>query len=95
MTGEELNRQLATEEDISQKKAKAVIDIVFENLAHALAAGERIDIRGFGTFKVKTYEGYVGRNPKSGASVSVKPKRLPAFRVGKGLKERLNNGQPK
>jgi integration host factor subunit beta len=94
MNGEQLNRLLAMEEDISQKKAKAIIDIVFAHLTQALSAGERIDIRGFGTFKVKTYEGYTGRNPKSGVRVSVKPKKLPAFKVGKGLKERLNNGFP-
>jgi integration host factor subunit beta len=92
MTGEELNRLLATEEELSQKKAKTIVETVFECMAQALSQGERIDIRGFGTFKVKTYAGYLGRNPKSGASVRVKPKKLPCFKAGKVLKERLNDG---
>jgi integration host factor subunit beta len=60
-------------------------------MLESLAADERVDIRGFGTFKVKTYEGYVGRNPKTGAAVEVTAKRLPNFKVGKTLKERINS----
>lgn len=92
LTGEQLNRKLAQEEGLSQKKAKEIVDVFFQSMSESLAEEERVDIRGFGTFKVKRYEGYVGRNPKSGAAVQVAPKRLPNFKVGKALKERINNG---
>ncbi|MDJ0801809.1 MAG: HU family DNA-binding protein [Desulfobacterales bacterium] len=93
LTGEQLNKILAEKEGISQKKAKRIIDAMFQTMAESLALSERVDIRGFGTFKVKQYEGYVGRNPKTGESVEVKQKKLPCFKVGKALKERVNNGQ--
>jgi len=92
LTGEQLNRMLAQEEGLSQKKAKEIVDIIFQSMTESLALEERVDIRGFGTFKVKEYEGYIGRNPKTGTAVSVAPKRLPNFKVGKSLKERINNG---
>ena len=92
LTGEQLNRLLAEEEGLSQKKAKEIVNVIFESMTQSLAMDDRVDIRGFGTFKVKEYEGYVGRNPKTGEAVSVEPKRLPNFKVGKALKERINNG---
>lgn len=92
LTGERLNRILAQAEGLSQKKAKQIVDVVFQCMAESLAADDRVDIRGFGTFKVKTYDSYVGRNPKTGDAVEVTPKRLPNFKVGKTLKERINNG---
>lgn len=92
LTGEQLNKLLADKEGISQKKAKLVIDTIFQSMAESLQMTERVDIRGFGTFKVKRYEGYTGRNPKSGEAVDVKAKKLPCFKVGKALKERVNNG---
>ncbi len=92
MTGEELNRLLAEREGISQKKAKQVIDTMFDCMAETLRRGDRVDIRGFGTFKVKHYDGYLGRNPKTGETVEVKPKALPSFKVGKALKDRVNTG---
>lgn len=90
MTGEKLNRLLAKKEGISHKQAKMVIDAMFECMAETLIREERIDIRGFGSFMVKHYEGYEGRNPRTGEPVDVKPKKLPYFRVGKDLKERVN-----
>jgi integration host factor subunit beta len=92
LTGERLNRLLAQEEGLSQKKAKQIVDVFFQSMMESLAEEDRVDIRGFGTFKVKTYDGYVGRNPKTGAAVQVTPKRLPNFKLGKALKERINNG---
>ena len=59
----------------------------------ALKAGERIEIRGFGSFEIRHYKAYEGRNPRTGAKVDVKPKRLPFFKVGKELKERVNEGR--
>ncbi len=92
LTGEQLNRILAEKQDISQKKAKLIIETMFRSMAASLEASERVDIRGFGTFKIKDYKGYVGRNPKTGQSVVVGEKKLPSFKVGKGLKERVNSG---
>lgn len=92
LTGEQLNRKLAEGEGLSHKKAKEIVDIIFQSMTESLAMDDRVDIRGFGTFKVKEYGGYVGRNPKTGAVVAVEPKRLPNFKVGKMLKERINNG---
>ena len=66
LTGEQLNKILAEKEGISQKKAKRIIDTMFRTMAESLKASERVDIRGFGTFKVKQYDGYTGRNPKTG-----------------------------
>ena len=56
----------------------------------SLRRGERIEIRGFGSFEIRSYRAYEGRNPRTGTAVSVKPKRLPFFKVGKELKERVN-----
>jgi integration host factor subunit beta len=93
LTGEQLNKILAAKEGISQKKAKMIIETLFRSMAESLTRAERVDIRGFGTFKVKIYEAYTGRNPKTGEAVDVKPKKLPCFKVGKALKGRVNNGQ--
>jgi integration host factor subunit beta len=92
LTGEQLNKILAEKQGLSQKKAKLIVDTMFRSMADTLEAAERVDIRGFGTFKVKAYKGYTGRNPKTGESVDVCEKKLPCFKVGKGLKERVNNG---
>ena len=95
LTGEQLNRLLAQEEGLSQKKAKEIVNVIFQSMTESLAMDDRVDIRGFGTFKVKDYDGYIGRNPKTGAAVKVEPKRLPNFKVGKVLKERINSGTAK
>lgn len=74
----------------TREKAEKVVDIFFGEMAHALSKGERVEIRGFGSFFVKGYRSYVGRNPKTGSPVSVSPKKLPFFRCGKELKERVD-----
>lgn len=90
MTGEKLNRLLAEKEGLSRKEAKMVINTMFKCMTETLIREGRVDIRGFGSFRVKRYEGYEGRNPRTGEPVDVKPKKLPCFRVGKDLKERVN-----
>ncbi len=90
MNKSELIETLATEENISIKKAEDVVNTVFKGMEEALLREERIEIRGFGSFKVKHYDGYLGRNPKTGEVIQVKPKRLPFFKVGKELKERVD-----
>jgi integration host factor subunit beta len=80
---------LAAERGMSLKKAEDVVNTVFDTMAEALLAGERIEIRGFGSFVVNSYKAYTGRNPKTGESIAVNPKKLPFFKVGKELKLRI------
>ncbi len=80
---------------LSQQDAKTIVNTVFSAMANALARGERIEIRGFGNFTVRNYQAYQGRNPRTGTKVDVAPKKLPFFKVGKELKERVDQiGQP-
>jgi integration host factor subunit beta len=84
-------------EDLSEKlklpkgKAELVVNLIFDSMEAALRQGERIEIRGFGSFEVREYRSYEGRNPRTGDAVHVQPKRLPFFKVGKELKERVNS----
>lgn len=90
MNKSELIRTLAEETDLPFEDASLVVNTFFDAMKESLIAGERIEIRGFGSFKIKEYEGYAGRNPKTGESVDVVSKRLPFFRAGKELKEFIN-----
>jgi integration host factor subunit beta len=90
MNKSQLIEALAKEEDLALKKAEEVVNTVFGDMEKALANGERVEIRGFGSFKIKKYEGYQGRNPKTGEIINVSPKKLPFFKVGKELKERVD-----
>ncbi len=76
--------------DLSAKDAKKVCDTFFDSIKETLANGERVEIRGFGSFTVKKYKPYTGRNPKTGTQISVPPKKLPFFKVGKELKEKVD-----
>jgi len=75
---------------ISKKDTETIVNSVFESMAEALKRGERIEIRGFGSFQVKTRDSREGRNPKTGQLVSIPTKRTPFFKVGKELKERVD-----
>ena len=81
---------LQQEAGISKAKAEAVIDILFGAMSDALAKGDRVEIRGFCSIFVKDYKGYTGRNPKTGVPVGIPPKKLPFFKCGKELKERVD-----
>lgn len=72
------------------RKAEEIVDMVFKTMTDALVQGDRIEIRGFGSFVVKEYKGYTGRNPKTGQKITVSSKYLPFFKTGKELKERVN-----
>ena len=89
MNKSELIEALAVQKGLSCKKAEEIINTVFDAMADALVSGDRIEIRGFGSFVVNEYKSYTGRNPKPGESIEVKPKKLPFFKVGKELKERV------
>jgi integration host factor subunit beta len=86
----ELIKTLSEENNISMEEAVIVVNTFFDSIREELVQGNRVEIRGFGSFKIKEYEGYQGRNPKSGKQVAVQPKKLPFFRPGKELKEYLN-----
>lgn len=75
-------------------RAELLVDQIFSCMTEALQQGEGIEIRGFGSFTVREYKAYEGRNPRTGDTVHVKPKRLAFFKVGKELRERVNLGRP-
>ena len=81
---------LSTKENLNNKNAFEIVNLIFDGFTDALKKGGRIEIRGFGSFSVREYGGYTGRNPKTGAKTEVGAKRLPYFKVGKELKERVN-----
>lgn len=91
MTKSELIQALAEKEGISLRAAEIAVDTTFKSMADVLVGSGRIEIRNFGTFKVKVYDGYPGHNPKTGEKIQVQAKKLPFFKLGKGLKERLND----
>jgi len=80
---------LQNEAGISKNKAEAVVRLFFNEMANALANGDRVEIRGLCSFYVKRYKAYTGKNPKTGERVKIKPKKLPFFKCGKELKERV------
>ena len=89
MNKSELIELLAIKKDVSNKRAEEIVNIIFNSMAEAMAVGERIEIRGLGSFVIKEYGSYTGRNPKTGEQITVNPKKLPFFKVGKELKERV------
>lgn len=96
MNKSELVEIVSQRSGVTKKKAEDVVNLIFDSMFHALAKGDRIEIRGFGSYVVKEYGEYTGRNPRTGESIHVKPKRLPFFKVGKELKERVDAiGAPK
>ena len=90
MNKSDLIAALSKDIGVSLKMAEDIIGTVFNDMSDALARGERVEIRGFGSFKVKKYKGYKGRNPKTGEVIKVKPKKLPFFKCGKELKEKVD-----
>ncbi|MCF8038254.1 MAG: integration host factor subunit beta [Desulfohalobiaceae bacterium] len=90
MNKSQLIKTLAERLSISMDEATIIVSTFFDSIKEALKDGKRVEIRGFGSFKIKEYQGYTGRNPSTGELVKVKPKKLPFFRVGKGLREYLN-----
>jgi len=91
MNKSELVEALANENGLTYKRAEEIVNLIFDSMADTLSNGGRIEIRGFGSFVVKDYKSYMGRNPKTGEIIKVRPKRLPFFKVGKELRERVNS----
>jgi integration host factor subunit beta len=78
---------------ISARDVEIVVNTIFDSMTSALQVGDRIEIRGFGSFSVRHRRARMGRNPKTGESIAVPPKRVPFFTVGHDLKERVNAGR--
>ncbi len=87
----DLIKALKNETGLAISEAAKIIDLFFNEMSNALASGDRVEIRGLCSFYVKQYKGYTGRNPKAGVPVRVEPKKLPFFKVGKELKERVDS----
>ena len=90
MNKSELIEKLANKTGYNPKLTDIMVRIFFDRIKAALSAGDKVEIRGFGSFTLKKYKGYIGRNPKTGETVEVKPKQLPVFRTGKDLRSRVN-----
>lgn len=90
MNKSELIERVAEKTKVTKKRAEDVVNLIFDVMTIAMVRGERIEIRGLGSFVVKEYGAYIGRNPRTGESIQVKPKKLPFFKVGKELKERVD-----
>jgi integration host factor subunit beta len=89
MNKSDIIQLLSQEVEVPVRKAEEIVDKLFETMFAALSAGDRIEIRGFGSFQVRDYEGYTGRNPKTGEETVVLPKKLPVFKVGKDFKAKV------
>jgi integration host factor subunit beta len=90
VTKSELIEKISEKLKLPNGKAEQIVNCVFDSMVKALQDGEGIEIRGFGSFTVRQYKAYEGRNPRTGETVHVAPKRLPFFKVGKDLRERVN-----
>jgi integration host factor subunit beta len=91
MTKSELIEAVALKVDnFSRKDVEVIIDTLFGSMSESLSKGEKVEIRGFGSFKIKQREGRQGRNPKSGENIYIEPKKVPFFKAGKEIKERIN-----
>jgi integration host factor subunit beta len=91
MVKSELIENLAERADITLAKAEEIVDLFFDSVGDALCKGGRVEIRGFGAFTVRERRAYEGRNPKSGESINVKPKRVPFWKTGMELKQRVDS----
>lgn len=89
MTKSQLIETVAARGGLTRKKAEQLVNTIFDSMEDALVRGDRIEIRGFGSFKTRHYPAYTGRNPKTGAPIDVSEKVLPVFKVGKELRDRV------
>ncbi len=90
MNKAELIKTLQNETELTKSETKGIVNLFFDEMANALANGNRVEIRGLCSFYVKQYKPYTGRNPKTGEKIKIKSKKLPFFKCGKELKERVN-----
>lgn len=91
MTKSDLIRWVSVKNEISYPEAEDAVNVFFGTMVGALKKGRRVELRGFGSFAVREYDGYMGRNPRTGETVNVAPKKLPFFKVGKEMREAVNS----
>lgn len=91
MNKSELIERLAQRSGVNAFQAEEIVNLIYKRMRDTMVAGGRIEIRGFGSFVVKDYKAYQGRNPKTGERIPVAPKKLPFFKVGKEMKERIDS----
>lgn len=91
MNKSELVEALSQKRNLTYKKAEQIVNLIFDSMSQSLVDRDRIEIRGFGSFLVKDYKSYMGRNPKTGEIIKVEEKKLPFFKAGKGLRERVDS----
>jgi integration host factor subunit beta len=94
MTKAELVEEVARAAELTKKDSEVIVEEVFKNIIQALNRGEKIELRGFGSFRVRQRDARRGRNPKTGEPVDIPAKRVPYFKPGKELKELINDGAP-
>src|SRR5665213_1305910 len=94
MTKADLVEEVTRVTELPRKESEAVVETIFESIIGALQGGDRIEIRGFGSFRTRQRRGRTGRNPKTGAKVEVPPKKIPFFKPSKELKDHVNSGAP-
>ena len=93
LTKRDLVDSIAARTELDQQRVEQVVNCVFDAIAAAIARGEGVEIRGFGSIRTRAHEGYQGRNPRTGIAVDVPPKVRPFFRAGKELRELVNAGR--
>ncbi len=91
MTKAELIERVAVATDVTKKQAETIVDTVFEAIIRSLKEGQKIELRGFGSFRLRERGARIGRNPKTGVKVNVPAKKIPYFKPGKELKELINS----
>src|SRR5271154_2890442 len=94
MTKADLVGEVEQTTELSRKESEAVVEIIFESIIAALQSDDKIEIRGFGSFRTRERRGRIGRNPKTGVKVEVPPKKIPYFKPSKELKDYVNNPRP-
>jgi len=92
LTKANLVEEVARVTQLTKKQAESIVNLVFQTIVDSLRAGRKIELRGFGSFRIRNRGARIGRNPKTGEKVEVPPKRIPYFKPGKELKEQLNQG---
>jgi len=90
MNKSDLISALAAKENLPEKVATSIVNLIFDGFTESLSKGDGIELRGFGSFSVRNYKTYMGRNPKTGRHVRIEPKRLPFFKVGKELRKKVS-----
>lgn len=91
MTKADLIDELSKVSNLTKKESETIVNTVFDSITEALAKGDKVELRGFGSFRIRQRNARKGRNPKTGSSVSVPEKRVPFFKVGKRLRELVNS----